>query len=60
MLQLMCSTVVCLTQYLGLGTLLYQSQNELILTTKTQTYYCIKYTSLYNCSPFKAYSNKDY
>ena len=56
----MCSTVVCLTQYLGLGTLLYQSQNELILTTKTQTYYCIKYTSLYNCSPFKAYSNKDY
>jgi len=57
----MCSTVLCLTQYLGLGTANYQSSQSLIFTTSTGiTYLCNKQTHLYNCTKSTVYTNMDY
>lgn len=57
----MCSTALCLTQYLGLGTVKYQSTQDLIFTTsKGITYICNKQTHLYTCYPTKVYTNMDY
>lgn len=60
MLQITCATIVCLTQYLGLGTISYQSNNAIVLTTQRQAYYCTKYQELYTCSNLMGDSNKDY
>lgn len=48
-MQFICSTVVCLTQYLGLGTIYYQSDNAIALSAQNQGYYCRYYNTVYTC-----------
>jgi hypothetical protein len=60
MLQFTCSTLICLTQYLGLGVVNYQSLNGVLLTTPRQSYYCQRYNNLYTCTKSMDDTNMDY
>jgi hypothetical protein len=50
MLQFSCASIMCLGQYLGLGTVLYTSDQAVVYQTQQQTYQCTKYNQLYTCT----------
>ena len=49
MIQFLCTTTMCVQQYLGVGITTYNLANALVYTTTTQMYYCTKQSQLYSC-----------
>lgn len=60
MLQITCSTLVCLSQYLGLGVVRYQAPNAVVYSAMGGTYYCQVSGSLYACNKLGVGVSTDY
>jgi len=49
MLQFICQTVSCLQMYLGSGYIMNQTLNATIYHNFEKTYYCSRFSYVYNC-----------
>lgn len=49
MIQFICTTAMCVHQYLGIGITTYNLANAFVYTTTTEMYYCTKQSQFYSC-----------
>jgi len=50
MINFMCASIACLSQYLGFGIVMYQDSSQVIYQHYSQTYYCQKQSYVYSCT----------